>query len=204
MKLDKNNIGKLDFKKSELIPAIVQDVATGQILMQGFCNFDAVQTTLEIGKVTFYSRSKNRLWTKGESSNNYLKLESMHTDCDYDSLLIFATPLGPTCHLGTQSCFDAAAPQLSFLGTLNRVIAERKNDDPSESYTASLFAKELSRSCQKVGEEGVEVALAAMKNDKEELLNESADLLYHLLVLLQRQELDISEVVKVLENRHQA
>ena len=202
MKIDFSNISQLDFSKSELMPAIVQDAHTGQILMQGFCNAEAVEKSLEIGKVTFYSRSKQRLWTKGESSENYLELVSVHTDCDQDSLLFMALPKGPTCHLGTQSCFGDASPDLSFLGTLNKVIAQRKNDDPKESYTASLFAKELSRSCQKVGEEGVEVALAAMKNDKKELLNESADLLYHLLVLLQRQNLDISEVVTTLKARH--
>jgi phosphoribosyl-ATP pyrophosphohydrolase/phosphoribosyl-AMP cyclohydrolase len=202
MKIDLTNISALDFNKSDLIPAIVQDAHTGQILMQGFCNAEAVQTSLEIGKVTFYSRSKQRLWTKGESSENYLELVSVHTDCDQDSLLMLANPKGPTCHLGTQSCFADASSDLAFLGTLNKVITKRKDDDPNESYTASLFAKELSRSCQKVGEEGVEVALAAMKNDNEELLNESADLLYHLLVLLQRQNLDISEVITVLKNRH--
>jgi phosphoribosyl-ATP pyrophosphohydrolase/phosphoribosyl-AMP cyclohydrolase len=202
MKIDFSNISQLDFSKSELMPAIVQDAHTGQILMQGFCNAEAVEKSLEIGKVTFYSRSKQRLWTKGESSENYLELVSVHTDCDQDSLLFMALPKGPTCHLGTQSCFGDASPDLSFLGTLNKVIAQRKHDDPKESYTASLFAKELSRSCQKVGEEGVEVALAAMKNDNEELLNESADLLYHLLVLLQRQNLDISEVVTTLKDRH--
>ena len=202
MKIDFSNISQLDFSKSELMPAIVQDAHTGQILMQGFCNAEAVEKSLEIGKVTFYSRSKQRLWTKGESSENYLELVSVHTDCDQDSLLFMALPKGPTCHLGTQSCFGDASPDLSFLGTLNKVIAQRKHDDPKESYTASLFAKELSRSCQKIGEEGVEVALAAMKNDNEELLNESADLLYHLLVLLQRQNLDISEVVTTLKARH--
>lgn len=202
MKIDFSNISQLDFSKSELMPAIVQDAHTGQILMQGFCNAEAVEKSLEIGKVTFYSRSKQRLWTKGESSENYLELVSVHTDCDQDSLLFMTLPKGPTCHLGTQSCFGDASPDLSFLGTLNKVIAQRKHDDPKESYTASLFAKELSRSCQKVGEEGVEVALAAMKNDKKELLNESADLLYHLLVLLQRQNLDISEVVTTLKARH--
>ncbi|MDE3270993.1 bifunctional phosphoribosyl-AMP cyclohydrolase/phosphoribosyl-ATP diphosphatase HisIE [Pseudoalteromonas sp. G4] len=202
MKINFSNISQLDFNKSELMPAIVQDVHTGQILMQGFCNAEAVEKSLEIGKVTFYSRSKQRLWTKGESSENYLELVSVHTDCDQDSLLMLANPKGPTCHLGTQSCFGDASPDLSFIGTLNKVIAQRKYDDPKESYTASLFAKELSRSCQKVGEEGVEVALAAMKNDNEELLNESADLLYHLLVLLQRQNLDISEVVTTLKARH--
>ena len=202
MKIDYSNIEKLDFEKSPMMPVIVQDQASGQILMQGFANYDAVKKTLDCGKVTFYSRSKNRLWTKGETSENYLEVVSVHTDCDYDSILVLANPKGPTCHLGTASCFGDAATDLAFIGKLNNVIGLRKNDDPEKSYTASLFAKDLSRSCQKVGEEGVEVALAAMKNDNEELLNESADLIYHLLVLLKRQNLDISQVVDVLEKRH--
>ncbi|KZN69383.1 bifunctional phosphoribosyl-AMP cyclohydrolase/phosphoribosyl-ATP diphosphatase HisIE [Pseudoalteromonas luteoviolacea] len=203
MQLTPSNIDSVDFEKAELIPAIVQDYATGVILMQGFMNREALQTTFEKGLVTFYSRSKSRLWTKGESSNNVLTLVEAHTDCDFDSILLLATPAGPTCHLGTQSCFADAKPELAFLGTLEKVISERKNADPSESYTASLFAKDLSRSCQKVGEEGVEVALAAMKHDKEELLNESADLIYHLLVLLQRSEISLSQVVDTLAKRHQ-
>lgn len=202
MQIDLTNIDKLDFEKSPMIPTIVQDQRTGQVLMQGFSNLDAVQKTLECGKVTFYSRSKDRLWTKGETSENYLEVVSIHTDCDYDSILILANPKGPTCHLGVASCFGDAASDLEFIGTLNQVIEQRREDDPSKSYTASLFAKDLSRSCQKVGEEGVEVALAAMKNDNEELLNESADLLYHLLVLLKRQNLDISDVVETLKGRH--
>ncbi|MBQ4810639.1 bifunctional phosphoribosyl-AMP cyclohydrolase/phosphoribosyl-ATP diphosphatase [Pseudoalteromonas luteoviolacea] len=203
MQLTPSNIDAVDFDKAELIPAIVQDYATGVILMQGFMNKEALQTTFEKGLVTFYSRSKSRLWTKGESSNNVLSLIEAHTDCDFDSILLLVTPQGPTCHLGTQSCFADAKPELAFLGTLEKVISERKNADPSESYTASLFAKDLSRSCQKVGEEGVEVALAAMKHDKEELLNESADLIYHLLVLLQRSEISLSQVVDTLAKRHQ-
>ncbi|KZN60261.1 phosphoribosyl-AMP cyclohydrolase [Pseudoalteromonas luteoviolacea CPMOR-1] len=203
MKLTPDNISSVDFGKSELIPAIVQDYETGVILMQGFMNLEALQVTFEKKLVTFYSRSKSRLWTKGESSNNVLKLIEAHTDCDKDSILILATPAGPTCHLGTESCFDGAQPELAFLGTLQKVIKERKNADPESSYTASLFAKDLSRSCQKVGEEGIEVALAAMKQDKAELLNESADLIYHLLVLLQRSELDLSQVVETLAKRHQ-
>ncbi|KZN46286.1 bifunctional phosphoribosyl-AMP cyclohydrolase/phosphoribosyl-ATP diphosphatase HisIE [Pseudoalteromonas luteoviolacea] len=203
MKLTPDNISKVDFGKSELIPAIVQDYATGVILMQGFMNLEALQVTFEKKLVTFYSRSKSRLWTKGESSNNVLKLVEAHTDCDRDSILILANPAGPTCHLGTESCFKDAKPDLAFLGTLEKVIKERKNADPESSYTASLFAKDLSRSCQKVGEEGVEVALAAMKQDKEELLNESADLIYHLLVLLQRTDLNFSQVVETLAKRHQ-
>ncbi|WP_257326601.1 bifunctional phosphoribosyl-AMP cyclohydrolase/phosphoribosyl-ATP diphosphatase HisIE [Pseudoalteromonas rhizosphaerae] len=203
MQLTKQNLTQVDFTKSELIPAIVQDARTGVILMQGFMNQESLEVTFEKQKVTFYSRSKNRLWTKGETSENYLEVVSVHTDCDYDSILVLANPLGPTCHLGTQSCFgDAAKPSLSFLAQLEQVIVSRKNDDPEKSYTASLFAKDLSRSCQKVGEEGVEVALAAMKHDNEELTNESADLLYHLIVLLQRQGLELQDVVACLQGRH--
>ena len=202
MQLTKDNLSKLDFKKSDMLPAIIQDASTGQILMQGFMDQAAIAMTFEKGLVTFYSRSKQRLWTKGETSENYLELVEAHTDCDYDSILVLATPKGPTCHLGTTSCFGDAKPDLAFLATLENVIFERKDADPASSYTASLFAKDLSRSCQKVGEEGVEVALAAMKNDKEELLNESADLLYHLTVLLQRSELSLKDVVKTLEQRH--
>ncbi|MBB1309773.1 MULTISPECIES: bifunctional phosphoribosyl-AMP cyclohydrolase/phosphoribosyl-ATP diphosphatase HisIE [unclassified Pseudoalteromonas] len=203
MQLTKQNLTQVDFTKSELIPAIVQDARTGVILMQGFMNQESLEVTFEKQKVTFYSRSKNRLWTKGETSENYLEVVSVHTDCDYDSILVLANPLGPTCHLGTQSCFgDAAKPSLSFLAQLEQVIVSRKNDDPEKSYTASLFAKDLSRSCQKVGEEGVEVALAAMKHDNEELTNESADLIYHLIVLLQRQGLELQDVVACLQGRH--
>ncbi|TMN34307.1 bifunctional phosphoribosyl-AMP cyclohydrolase/phosphoribosyl-ATP diphosphatase HisIE [Pseudoalteromonas sp. S2755] len=202
MIINKQNIAEVDFNKSALIPAIVQDVLTGVVLMQGFMNKEALEVTLEKQLVTFYSRSKSRLWTKGETSNNVLTLVEVHTDCDKDSLLIYAKPQGPTCHLGSESCFADTMPELAFLGKLERVIAQRKNASPESSYTASLFAKDLSRSCQKVGEEGVEVALAAMKNDNEELLNESADLLYHLIVLLQRQGLTLSDVVDTLQDRH--
>lgn len=203
MQLTKDTLSQVDFAKSELIPAIVQDARSGVILMQGFMNQDALAATFDKQKVTFYSRSKERLWTKGETTENYLEVVSVHTDCDYDSLLVLANPLGPTCHLGTQSCFgDDAKPSLSFLAELEQVIVSRKDDDPSKSYTASLFAKDLSRSCQKVGEEGVEVALAAMKHDNDELTNESADLLYHLTVLLQRQGLSLSDVVSCLQGRH--
>ncbi|CAH9050876.1 Histidine biosynthesis bifunctional protein HisIE [Pseudoalteromonas holothuriae] len=202
MQLTPDNLTILDFEKSPLMPAIVQDAATGQILMQGFMNSAAIAATFEKQLVTFYSRSKERLWTKGEESNNVLKLISAHTDCDNDSILVLALPAGPTCHLGTQSCFGEAKPTTGFLAQLEQVIVSRKSDDPSTSYTASLFSKDISRSCQKVGEEGVEVALAAMKQDKNELINESADLLYHLLVLLQRSDSNLSDVVNCLENRH--
>ncbi|MBQ4846838.1 bifunctional phosphoribosyl-AMP cyclohydrolase/phosphoribosyl-ATP diphosphatase HisIE [Pseudoalteromonas sp. MMG005] len=201
MQLTPTNISKLDFEKAELLPAIVQHATSGVILMQGFMNREAINVTLEKKLVTFYSRSKQRLWTKGEESNNVLNLVSAHTDCDQDSILVLAIPEGPTCHLGTQSCFGEAKPALGFLAELEQVIVSRKQDDPKTSYTASLFAKDISRSCQKVGEEGVEVALAAMKADKNELENESADLLYHLLVLLQRSETDLSSVISCLQSR---
>ncbi|CCQ10872.1 Phosphoribosyl-AMP cyclohydrolase [Pseudoalteromonas luteoviolacea B = ATCC 29581] len=202
MQITPENIHAVDFDKSDLLPAIIQDPLTGVVLMQGYMNQAALSTTFEKGLVTFYSRSKARLWTKGESSENYLQLHSVFTDCDKDALLVFATPKGPTCHLGTQSCFPEAQPELAFVGQLQRIIDERRNASPETSYTASLFAKDLSRSCQKVGEEGVEVALAAMKHDKEELLNESADLLYHLSVLLKRSNCSLSEVANVLATRH--
>ena len=202
MQLTPANLTQLDFDKAELLPAIVQHATSGVILMQGFMNSDAIKMTLEKKLVTFYSRSKQRLWTKGEASKNVLNLVSAHTDCDQDSILLFALPEGPTCHLGTQSCFGDAKPAIGFLAELEEVIVSRKNDNPESSYTASLFAKDISRSCQKVGEEGVEVALAAMKADINELENESADLLYHLLVLLQRSETDLSSVISCLQNRH--
>ncbi|MCG7560035.1 bifunctional phosphoribosyl-AMP cyclohydrolase/phosphoribosyl-ATP diphosphatase HisIE [Pseudoalteromonas sp. McH1-42] len=202
MKLTPDNLNSLDFDKMSLIPAIVQDAQSGVILMQGFMDQSALSTTFEKELVTFYSRSKQRLWTKGEESGNVLKLVSAYTDCDRDSLLLLADPAGPTCHLGTQSCFDEARPAIAFLSELERVICERKDADPAQSYTAALFSKDLSRSCQKVGEEGVEVALAAMKQDQNELRNESADLLYHLIVLLQRSGLSLEQVVETLNERH--
>ncbi|WP_462159974.1 bifunctional phosphoribosyl-AMP cyclohydrolase/phosphoribosyl-ATP diphosphatase HisIE [Pseudoalteromonas sp. GB56] len=202
MRIDLNNVSDVNFSKSPLIPAIVQDYVTGQILMQGFMDHAALTHTLEQKKVTFYSRSKQRLWTKGESSGHFLHVEAVYTDCDQDSILIMAYPDGPTCHLGTQSCFGDAKPSLGFLAELEQIIIDRKDADPQSSYTASLFVKELARSCQKVGEEGVEVALAAMKNDNNELTDESADLLYHLIVLLQRQGLSLADVVSRLQSRH--
>jgi len=202
MQITQQTINEVNFQKSELIPAIVQDNLNGVILMQGFMDKAALEMTLQKGLVTFFSRSKNRLWTKGETSNNFLEVVSVHTDCDKDSILVLAKPKGPTCHLGTQSCFGEAAPLLSFIGQLQTVINERKESDPTSSYTASLFAKDISRSCQKVGEEGVEVALAAMKSDKDELLNESADLIYHLSVLLIRSGCSLEEVAQVLKERH--
>ncbi|WP_406608776.1 bifunctional phosphoribosyl-AMP cyclohydrolase/phosphoribosyl-ATP diphosphatase HisIE [Agarivorans sp. JK6] len=195
---------KINWDKVEgLIPAVVQNDHSGQVLMLGYMNSDALAKTLDTGQVTFFSRTKQRLWTKGETSGNVLKLKGITLDCDQDTLLVAVDPIGPTCHLGNQSCFDGhQEPKLTFIAQLQAVLAERKLADPEESYTASLFARGTKRICQKVGEEGVEVALAAMANDREELVNESSDLLYHLLVLLEKQEVGFDEVVACLQARH--
>lgn len=200
MKIDLNTIDQLAWGKMDgLLPCAVQHTLTGEVLMQAYMDANAVRESLSSGKATFYSRSKERLWTKGESSKNYLHLEGIYSDCDNDALLVQALPDGPTCHLGTRSCF-AEAPK-PLLHELDALIASRKRADASESYTASLFAAGVKRAAQKVGEEGVEVALAAATEDREELVNESADLLYHLLVVLQASELSLEDVLKVLVKR---
>ena len=195
----------LDWDKvNGLIPVIVQHDASGEILMQGFMDAEALEKSLQTGHVTFFSRTKGRLWTKGESSGHFLQLRAITADCDHDCLLIAADPIGPTCHKGTVSCFDGhPLPPLGFLAELERLLAERKSADPDSSYTARLYAKGTKRIAQKVGEEGVEVALAAMAKDREELINESADLLYHLTVLLQNEGLTLADVVTRLKERHQ-
>jgi phosphoribosyl-ATP pyrophosphohydrolase/phosphoribosyl-AMP cyclohydrolase len=192
-------------KMGELIPAIVQDAFDGRVLMQGFMNKDALTATLESGKVSFWSRSRQELWTKGETSGNTLDLVEIHVDCDRDCLLVLARPEGPTCHLGYDTCFDAegrVVPELTFLADLERVIAQRDIDRPKGSYTTSLFESGIKRIAQKVGEEGVETALAAAAGEDEEVLNESADLLYHLLVLLRSRKLELGSLVEVLKVRH--
>jgi len=192
-------------KMGDLIPAVVQDAFDGRVLMQGYMNREALDATLESGKVTFWSRSQEKLWTKGETSGNTLDLVEIHVDCDRDCLLVRARPEGPTCHLGTDTCFDGegkVAPELAFLAELERVIAERDNNRPKGSYTTSLFESGVKRIAQKVGEEGVETALAATAGDDEELLNESADLIYHLLVLLRSRKLELGSVIDVLRKRH--
>ncbi|WP_100644635.1 bifunctional phosphoribosyl-AMP cyclohydrolase/phosphoribosyl-ATP diphosphatase HisIE [Alteromonas facilis] len=206
MKITSTNSESIAWDKMDgLVPAIVQDRTSGKVLMQGYMNQDALAKTFESGLVTFFSRSKQRLWTKGESSNNTLGLVEVHADCDNDSLLILADPAGPTCHKGTESCWDSCrAPDATFLADLERVIASRKGADPGSSYTASLYSKGIKRIAQKVGEEGVETALAATVHDLHELKNESADLLYHLLVLLQASELSLSDVIAVLRERHKS
>lgn len=204
MIIDKSNIHQLDWHKTDnLIPCIVQDIRTGVVQMLGYMNQEALSATLDSGNVTFYSRTKQRLWMKGESSGNVLKLHQLSVDCDNDTLLALVTPHGPTCHLGTNSCWNNDSdPTLAFLGTLDNLLADRKTADPDSSYTAKLYAKGIKRIAQKVGEEGVETALAATVHDKEELKNESADLIYHLLVLLQASEVKLDDVVALLKERH--
>ncbi len=192
-------------KMGGLIPAIVQDSFDGRVLMQGFMNRQALELTLKTGRVTFWSRSRDKLWIKGEESGHTLDLVEVNADCDRDCLLVRARAHGPTCHLGTDSCFDGegkVSPQLAFLAELQSVIAQRDADRPAGSYTTTLFESGVKRIAQKVGEEGVETALAAAAGDNNELLNESADLLYHLLVLLRSRNQEFASVVEVLRGRH--
>lgn len=203
--MNKDTINQLNWPENQLLPAIVQHAISGKVLMQGYMNPEALQHTLQNGNVTFFSRSKQRLWTKGESSGNTLQLVSIDSDCDADSLLVLALPKGPTCHVGSETCWhdnSANSPKLAFLYDLEQVIKSRQGADPASSYTASLFAKGVKRIAQKVGEEGVESALAAMAGDKAELANEAADLIFHLLVLLRSQQLELKDVINILQQRH--
>lgn len=196
----------LDWEKMDgLLPAIVQDAFDGRVLMQAYMNAEALAGSLDSGRVTFWSRSRQALWTKGETSGNYLELVEVHADCDGDCLLLLARPLGPTCHRGTDSCFDAETPvlpQLAFLAGLERLVARRDAERPGDSYTTQLLEAGIKRIAQKVGEEGVETALAAVAGDRDELAGEAADLLYHLLVLLRAGGLSLADVVEILHNRH--
>lgn len=207
MKLDQ--IDSLDWKKGDgLLPAIVQDVTTGRVLMLGYMNREALRVTLAERRVTFYSRSKQRLWTKGETSGHFLHLSEAAIDCDRDSLLLTAHPDGPTCHNGTQSCFGddihTAASRLAFLSQLEAVLQQRISDRPEGSYTARLWAEGTTRMAQKVGEEGVEVALAAVTQSEDKLVGEAADLLFHLTLLLKSRQLSLAAVIAELERRHAA
>ena len=199
-------IETLAWEKSKgLVPAVVQDAGTGQVLMLGYMNREALGKTLDTGRVTFWSRSRGCLWTKGDTSGNWLALSGIRTDCDADALLISAVPSGPTCHRGTDTCFDeqaTVAPALAFLGRLDRLIAQRERQRPAGSYTTRLFEAGVTRIAQKVGEEGVETALAAAVGEKQDTLNESADLLYHLLVLLRASGAGLEDVVSTLQARH--
>ena len=201
------DINALQWQKMDgLIPAIVQDAFDGRVLMQAYMNPEALACSLDSGKVTFWSRSRKELWTKGETSGNTLKLVAIHADCDKDCLLVLAIPSGPACHRNTDSCFDSdehtVMPELAFLASLERLVALREEERPEGSYTTKLFEAGVKRIAQKVGEEGVETVLAAVVGDHEELVNESADLLYHLLVLLRASDLGLSDVTAVLRSRH--
>jgi len=194
-----------DFQKSNgLIPVIIQDYKTNKVLMLGYQNEDAFHQTKETGKVTFFSRSKNRLWVKGETSGNFLLVKSTLIDCDHDALLIKADPVGPVCHTGADTCFDEKNESgINFLNSLSDIIHDRHTNPSDGSYTASLFKKGKNKLAQKVGEEGVEVVIEAMAENEQLLLNESADLLFHLMVLLESQNLTLADVVQILEKRHQ-
>ncbi|HOY11983.1 MAG TPA: bifunctional phosphoribosyl-AMP cyclohydrolase/phosphoribosyl-ATP diphosphatase HisIE [Saprospiraceae bacterium] len=189
---------------SGLIPAIVQDCITGKVLMLGYMNRAAIDKTLEEGKVTFFSRSKDRLWTKGESSENYLILSEIAIDCDLDALLIKALPQGPTCHTGDDTCWqeENSNGNTAFLDYLEQVITDRKNNESDQSYTSSLFKKGINKIAQKVGEEAVEIVIEAKDNNDDLFLGEAADLLFHYLVLLQAKNFKLADVIKVLEGRH--
>ncbi|WP_298738318.1 bifunctional phosphoribosyl-AMP cyclohydrolase/phosphoribosyl-ATP diphosphatase HisIE [uncultured Chitinophaga sp.] len=194
----------IDFKKSPdgLVPAVIQDAATLRVLMLGYMNQEALDKTLQEKKVTFYSRSKQRLWTKGEESGNFLLLQDVKPDCDNDTLLIKANPVGPVCHTGADTCWDEQNVSNDFLAKLESVITDRKNNPSEKSYTASLFAKGINKIAQKVGEEAVEVVIEAKDDNETLFLNEAADLLFHYLVLLNAKGYRLSNVLNVLKERH--
>ena len=195
----------LDFKKYSdgLVPAIVQDSQTDKVLMLGFMNQEALEKTEKDGKVTFFSRSKGRLWTKGEESGNFLLLKSLAADCDQDTLLIKAQPLGPVCHTGADTCWDEKNHREDFLACLEEIIQERKlQADPKDSYVASLFNKGINKIAQKVGEEAVELVIEAKDHDEKLFLGEAADLLFHYLILLCAKGYSLQDVTDVLKQRH--
>lgn len=198
------NIEQLNWDKGGgLVPAVVQDAGDGRVLMLGYMNAEALERTLSGGKVTFYSRTKQRLWTKGETSGNYLEVKTIAPDCDRDTLLIQAFPRGPACHLGSDTCFgNTGWPPVGFLARLERIIESRRRADPAVSYTARLFSEGIERCAQKLGEEGVETALAAARCDTKAITNESADLVYHLLVCLRATGVELEQVAGELERRH--
>jgi phosphoribosyl-AMP cyclohydrolase / phosphoribosyl-ATP pyrophosphohydrolase len=194
-------------KMNGLVPTIVQDANTGAVLMLGYMNREALAATEATGRVTFWSRSKGRLWTKGETSGHFLEVCSICADCDRDTLLILAQPEGPVCHLGTATCWGADAPRslahrLEFLGRLEQIIGQRIADPPPGSYTAKLVEEGLTRIAQKVGEEGVELALASVTQDDAAVIGEAADLLYHIALLLKAKGLSLAQVAAELESRH--
>ena len=195
----------MDFEKMNgLLPAIIQDTGTGKVLMLGFMNQEALEKTKNEGRVTFYSRTKQRLWTKGEESGNFLLVVEILEDCDGDTLLIKADPVGPVCHTGSDTCFDETnRDEMKFLITLQKLIHRRKEEMPEGSYTTSLFSAGINKMAQKVGEEAVELVIEAKETRDDLFLGESADLVYHLMVLLSARGFGIQDVIRVLEGRHQ-
>lgn len=203
---NKNNKEQMniDFEKGNgLVPVIVQHYKTNTVLMLGYMTEDALQKTKELGKATFFSRSKNRLWTKGETSGNHLIVKDILIDCDQDTILIKADPIGPTCHTGSDTCFNEIVKTSDdFLYKLEEIIADRKSNPTDKSYTTSLFQKGINKIAQKVGEEATEVIIEAMDNNRELLKEETSDLLYHLLVLLAEKQISLNEISDVLRKRH--
>jgi len=195
---------KPDFTKYEngLMPAIIQDAKTKTVLMLGFMNQEALDKTNELKKVTFFSRTKNRLWTKGEESGNFLMVQSITIDCDNDTLLIKADPVGPVCHTGSDTCFNETNSNVDFLYQLESIISDRKNNPSDTSYTSSLFKKGINKIAQKVGEEATEIVIEAKDNNDELFLGEAADLLFHYLILLQAKSKNLDQVIEVLKKRH--
>lgn len=198
------DVAQINFDKlNGLVPAVIIDVKTDLVLMLGFMNRESLEKTIETKLVTFFSRTRNKLWTKGETSGNYLRLVEIKPDCDSDALLIYSKPEGNTCHTGKYSCFDLnKTDSINFLQKLAEIIKGRKENLPENSYTTKLFKEGENRIIQKFGEEAVETMIAAKNNDKEEIINEVSDLLYHLLVLLEEKEIKLSEVIANLEERH--
>jgi phosphoribosyl-ATP pyrophosphohydrolase/phosphoribosyl-AMP cyclohydrolase len=195
---------KIDFEKdNDLVPAIIQDATTKKVLMLGYMNEEAYKKTLDSKQVTFFSRSKNRLWTKGEESGHFLNLVDIKIDCDNDTLLVFVNPIGPTCHTGTDTCWkEDNIETFGFLSHLEKVITDRKDNPDDKSYTSSLFKKGINKIAQKVGEEAVELVIESKDDDKDLFLNEGADLIYHFLVLLQAKGYSLSQIVDILKDRH--
>ncbi|MEO6719879.1 MAG: bifunctional phosphoribosyl-AMP cyclohydrolase/phosphoribosyl-ATP diphosphatase HisIE [Ferruginibacter sp.] len=195
---------EIDYHKYSdgLVPAIIQDDVTGKVLMLGFMNEEAVLKTQELQMVTFFSRSKNRLWTKGEESGNFLLLKEIKADCDNDTLLIKATPVGPVCHTGADTCWNEKNEPADFLSQLENIISDRKSNPSDSSYTSSLFAKGINKIAQKVGEEAVELVIESKDNNDNLFAGEAADLLFHYLILLQAKGFTLKDIIEILRQRH--
>jgi len=203
MNLQENHIDSLKFDAAGLITTVVQHAHSGEVLMVAWMNRDALALTLQRQRLVFWSRSRQQLWEKGETSGNTLTLVLLTADCDHDTLLARALPAGPVCHTGSATCFGEAGSGVGFLANLQHIIARRASESPESSYTAKLLAAGTQRVAQKVGEEGVELALAATTNDRQKIIDESADLFYHTLVLLRAKDVSLEEVTARLAERHQ-